>query len=274
MTDPASELYRQRADVLTDEAGSGPDILCAHGTLMDRTMFAPQLEGLSDAHRVAAYDLRARTERFAGPYDLWDLVEDCRAVMDGLEMERPVVVGMSMGGFMALRLALEYPDRVAGLVLVDAIADPHPDEDRELYRGMVEEIRADEAVPENMARTVTHFLFGETTREHRPALVERWVDRWQTYPGEAVYHEVLSWLDRDGIAGELAGLEVPALAIHGEEDESLDVVQTESMVDALDADLEVIPEAGHSANLERPEPVNEAIREFVETRVDRPSTSS
>ena len=272
MTDPATELYRQRADVLADEAGSGPEILCAHGTLMDRTMFAPQLDGLANEYRLAAYDLRARTERFADPYDLWDLVEDCGAVMDGLEMERPVVVGMSMGGFMALRLALEYPDRVAGLVLIDSIADPHPDEDRELYRGMVEEIRSDESVPENMAQTVTHFLFGETTREQRPALVERWVDRWQTYPGEAVYNEVLSWLDRDGIADELAALDVPALAIHGEDDASLDVAQTESMVDALDADLEVIPAAGHSANLEQPEPVNEAVREFVDESANQPST--
>jgi len=263
--DPATVMYRERADALSSEAGDGPPLLCAHGTLMDRTMFDPQLAALSDEYRVAAYDLRARTERAYEPYDLWDLVEDSRAVMDSLDMEQPVVAGMSMGGFMTLRLAMEYPDEIAGIVLIDSTSLPHPDDDIELYRGMIDQIRDDDLLPRTMGETVTHFLFGETTREQRADLVETWIERWRSYPGEAVYQEVSSWLERPDITEQLEGLDVPTLIVHGEEDESIDVSRVEPTVETLDAEFELIPEAGHSSNLENPAAVNAAIREFLET---------
>jgi len=263
MPDPPTVMYRERADALSTEDGSGPPLLCAHGTLMDRTMFRPQLDALSDEYRVAAYDLRARTERGYEPYDLWDVVEDCRAVMDGLAMDQPVLAGMSMGGFMALRLAMEYPEEISGIVLIDSTSKPHPDDDIELYRGMIEQIRDDDLLPRSMAETVTHFLFGETTREQRPELVERWIERWRSYPGEAVFQEVSSWLERPDVTEAVAEIDVPALVVHGEEDESIDVSRVEPTVEALDAEFELIPEAGHSSNLENPTAVNEAIREFL-----------
>ena len=260
---PATAMYRQRADALSREAGSGPELLCAHGTLMDRTMFDPQIEGLSDEYRVAAYNLRARTERAYEPYDLHDLVEDCRATIDSLGMDKPVVAGMSMGGFMAIRLAMEYPDEISGIVLIDSTSRPHPEDDIELYQGMIDRVRDDDVMPETMAETVTHFLFGETTREENAALVESWTDRWQTYPGEAVYQEVSSWLERPDVTDQLGDLDVPTLVVHGEEDESIPVERAEPTVEALDAERALIPEAGHSSNIEQPEAVNDAIRAFL-----------
>lgn len=261
--EPATAMYRERADTLSAESGEGFELLCAHGTLMDRTMFDPQIRGLSDEYCVAAYNLRARTERAFDPYDLHDLVEDCRAVIDGLDMDRPVLAGMSMGGFMALRLAIEYPDEISGLVLVDSTSRPHSEEDIELYRGLIEQGRKDDGMEQSMAETVTYFLFGETTREQNPELVESWVDRWRTYPGEAVYQEVSSWLERPDVTDDLHGLNVPTLVVHGEEDASIDYERAEPTVEALDAETAVIPEAGHSSNLEQPEAVNDAIRAFL-----------
>ncbi|MFT4946072.1 MAG: pimeloyl-ACP methyl ester carboxylesterase [Natronomonas sp.] len=83
-------------------------------------MLDPRIEALSDEYRVAAYNLRARTER---AYDLYDLVEDCRATIDGPGMDKPVVAGVSMGGFVAIRLAIEYPDDISGIVLVASLRD-------------------------------------------------------------------------------------------------------------------------------------------------------
>lgn len=258
-------MYRRRADSLSLDEGTGPPLLCAHGTLMDNTMFRPQIDALSDEYRVAAYNLRARTERAFTPYDLSALVEDARAVMGGLEMDEPVFAGMSMGGFTGLQLAIAHPEEISGLILIDSASLPHPDEDIELYRGMIDRIRDDDTLPRSLGETVTHFLFGETTRQENSELVERWVDRWETYPGEAVYNEVMSWLERDDVTDQLAEVDIPTLVIHGKEDESIPVERAAPMVDALDADEVQIPEAGHSSNLENPAPVNEAIREFLDT---------
>lgn len=263
MSDPATEMYRTRADALATVDGTGPGLVCAHGTLMDRTMFSPQLTALADSYQVAAYDLRARTERFGQPYDLWDLVEDCAALIEGLEMDQPVLAGMSMGGFMGLRFALRYPDQISGLILIDSISEPHPEEEIDLYTGMINDIREAPSVPRDMAKTVTQFLFGKTTLAQQKALVESWVERWCTYPGESVYQEVSSWIEREDITTELHDVDIPTLIVHGEEDASLSVEQTDSVMDVLDAERVVIPEAGHSSNLENPAPVNEAIRSFL-----------
>lgn len=102
-------MYRARIDALSTAAGDGPPVVFAHGTLMNREMFAPQLAALADGYRAVAYDLRARTDRYAPGYDLWDPADDCAAVLDGLGEESAVIGVMSTGGLTALRFALAYP---------------------------------------------------------------------------------------------------------------------------------------------------------------------
>ena len=266
--DPATAAYRSRTDALTTDVGEGRPVVFAHGTLMDRTMFAPQLEALRDGYRAVAYDLRARTDHYAPAYDLWDLVDDCAALLDGIGEDSAVIAGMSMGGFMGLRFALAYPERVDGLVLIDSMATPHPEAEREEYAGLVEPY-ADvvEPIPREIAEGSTAELFGETTREEKPDLVESWVDRWATYPGAAVRNELNSWLGREDVTDRLSEIDVPTLIVHGEEDPSIAPSQAEPMLDELpDAEMAVIPEAGHTSNLERPDAVNDAIRTFLDER--------
>jgi pimeloyl-ACP methyl ester carboxylesterase len=264
----ATGLYRYRHDTLVTERGdpTDPTLVCAHGTMMDRTMFEPQLEALSDDYHVLAYDLRARTDQYDGEYDLYDLADDCDALLDARGIDSCTLAGMSMGGFMALRFADRYPDRLDGIVMVDSIAQPHDEGDIELYQGMIDAVRDAGEVPEEMAHTVTEFLFGATTTNEREDLVDHWVQRWLTYPAEAVYQEVSSWLHRPDLTDQLGDIDVPVLAIHGEEDASLEIEKAEDMVEHLpDARLEPIPEAGHSSNLENPEAANTAIRAFLAT---------
>jgi pimeloyl-ACP methyl ester carboxylesterase len=263
-TDLPADAYRTRPEPFVTDRGDGPPILFAHGTLMDRTMFAPQIEALAPEYRAAAFDFRARTEFWAGPYDLDDLVGDTLAVADGLGMDAPVLAGMSMGGFTALRYALQHPDRLSGLVLIDAGAEPYDEADREQYGGMVADLPDADRISRGLAEASAHFLFGETTTAETPELVERWVSRWETYVPEGVYHEVHSWLDRPGVADRLDEIDVPTLVVHGEEDRSLPIDGAERMADTIpDAELVRVPESGHTATLERPDVVSEAIAAFL-----------
>ncbi|WP_440769079.1 alpha/beta fold hydrolase [Natronorubrum sp. DTA28] len=264
----ATAMYRTRTDAVTTERGDGRPVVFAHGTLMDRTMFRPQLEALAPDYRAIAYDLRARTDRYAPGYDLGDLVEDCDALLDGIGEESAVIGGMSMGGFMALRFALAYPERVDGLILIDSMAAPHEAEEQQTYGQLVDPLEGStDSTPRSLAEGVTGYLFGETTRGENPALVDEWVDRWATYPGAAVYNELHSWLERPDVTDRLSAIDVPVLIVHGEEDPSIDPSRAEPMLEELpDASMERIPDAGHTSNLERPEPVNEAIRSFLEER--------
>lgn len=262
--DTVAHAYRHRADTYATDRGEGPPVVFAHGTLMDRTMFSPQLAALSDDYRTIAYDLRARTDQYDTEYDLYDLADDAAALLDGLGLDSCVLVGMSMGGFMGLRFAERYPERLDGLVLVDSGAHAESEADRDQYARMIEQTRAAGDVPEQLAEISKNLLFGSTTLEENPELADAWVERWLSYPGEAIYWEVRSWLDREPFFDACESIETPTLAVHGEEDISIEMADAEATVEALpDARLERIPEAGHSANEERPAPVNDAIRSFL-----------
>ncbi|PSQ15857.1 alpha/beta hydrolase [Halobacteriales archaeon QS_8_69_26] len=263
--DPAQAMYRYRTDTLVDDRGDGPALVCSHGTLMDRTMFAPQSEGLSDDYRVVAYDSRARTDRWSGPYDLSDLVEDCRAVLDALDIDSCVLAGMSMGGFMAARFALEYPERLDGLVLVDSMAEAYTEEEREEYGGLAEGVSGADRVPGEVAGMSADLMFSDRAHEEQSDLVQRWTNRWGTYPGDAVAAEIESWRTEPGVLDELEDVDVPALAVHGEEDQSIPPERARRTVERLpEGRMETIPGAGHPSNLERPEAVNEVLGEFLD----------
>lgn len=262
--DPAVQRYRVRPQTVATDVGEGPPVVLCHGTLMDRTMFRPQLEALADDYRVVAYDTRARTDQYDDSYDLYDLADDCAALMDAKGIDSCVLGGMSMGGFMSLRFASRYPERVDGLILIDTTAGPHQEHEIQQYREMIETTRDAGEVPEGLADLVKHILFGDTTIEENPDLVAGWVDRWLTYPADAVYYEVDSWLERPDYTDQLDDINVPALVIHGAEDAALGLSRSDSLVERLDARRVVVSDAGHSSNLENPEPVNEAIREFLE----------
>ena len=264
-SEPATAMYRRRPETVAVDRGVGPPVVFSHGTLMDWTMFEPQLSALSEDYRTIAYNHRARTEHGHAPYDLDDLVDDCEAVLDAAGVDACVLAGMSMGGFMALRFALAHPERVNGLVLIDTMAEPHPEDERAEYEGMIEATRSAGQVDPELAEIVASLLFGETSLEERRDLVDTWIDRWLTYPGEAVYHEVNSWLHRPGVADRLDEIDVPTLVLHGAEDAAIDPDNGIALAEHLpDARHEVVPEAGHSSNLENPAVANVAIRDFLE----------
>jgi pimeloyl-ACP methyl ester carboxylesterase len=263
-TDPARAMYRHRTDAVLTDHGEGPPLVCLHGSLMDRTMFAPQARGLGEEYRVVAYDLRARTDRWRGPYDLDDLVGDCRTVLDALGLDSAVLAGMSMGGFVAARVALADPDRVDGLVLLDSMAEAYPEDEREEYGDLAEGVRGADRMPREIAELSADLMFSGRAREEQPDLVEHWTERWHTYPGDAVAAEIESWRTEPGVLKELEELDLPALAIHGEEDQSIPPERARRTMEALDGRVETIPGAGHPANLERPEPVNDALGAFLD----------
>jgi pimeloyl-ACP methyl ester carboxylesterase len=259
------DAYEHRAEALSVERGSGPTVLFSHGHMMDRTMFAPQLDALSDDYHVVAYDHPARTDHWEGPYDLEDLIECCRHLIRGLGHDSVVLGGMSMGGYMAQEFAAKYPELVDALVLIDTTSEALSAEEQEEYSQAFSELQEAPTVPREFAEWLTDLLFGATTNEENPELVEHWVDRWTTYPGPAVHWEADSWVHRETFTDRLREVDVPALAVHGEEDQGIPPEAARPMVDALpDARFELIPEAGHTSNLENPEPVNAAVREFLD----------
>jgi pimeloyl-ACP methyl ester carboxylesterase len=248
------------------DRGEGTAVVFTHGTLMDNTMFAPQIEALEDRYRVIAYNHRARTHRWAETYDLDDLANDCRQILDERGIETCVLGGMSMGGFMAFEFARMWPERLVGLILIDTKAAPFDLGQQENILRDYAKADVDGLLPHDVAAVAVARCFGATTIERNPELVAHWIARWRTLPARSVYNEVRSWLGKADNRPQLANIDVPALILHGEQDAIFPMSVAEEIEAGIPrARLVPIPLAGHTANLEQPTVTNEAIRDFLES---------
>jgi pimeloyl-ACP methyl ester carboxylesterase len=122
-----------------EEAGEGTPVVLLHGLTATRRYVVMGSRALErSGHRVVTYDARAHGASTGAEdpdaYDYDDLVEDLRAVMDDRGIDRAVLVGASMGAHTAVRMALDHPERVAGLVIATPAFDPEEDRDEGLER--------------------------------------------------------------------------------------------------------------------------------------------
>ncbi len=247
-----------------DTGGGGLPVVLSHGWLMDADMFEPQVAALSDPHRVITWDQRGhgRTEsERLQPHTYWDSADDLAGLLDHLEIERAVVGGMSQGGFISLRFALRYPQRTLALVLIDSqagleVAEKLPEYD------LMHQVWVGDGPNDQLAEMVAAIIIGSGRPESRA-----WIAKWLARPPESVTPIYRTLMDRDDVTDRLSEITVPALVIHGEEDIAIGMDRAEQLCAGLPgcAGVVRIPGAGHASNLTHPEPVNQAIRSFLES---------
>jgi 3-oxoadipate enol-lactonase len=246
--------------VYDDTGGSGPAIVLAHGFLMDRSMFEPQVAALRDNHRVITWDERGFGETVFDdqPFTYWDLAADCIALLDHLDIDRAVVGGMSQGGFISLRVALTAPERVRALILLDTQAGTEDPEVVPLYQGMADDWVAN-GPSDEIAGVVSGLIIGD------PLLNDPWIARWKSRPKESLALPMQTLVTRDDITARLGEIPMPALVVHGTDDVAISMDKAQILADGLDrCDGVVAVEGGsHAANLTHPAEVNQAIVTFL-----------
>jgi pimeloyl-ACP methyl ester carboxylesterase len=122
-------LERASVSLFYKEArGGAPPLVLVHGVGCDHSFMAPQFDAFGGTHRVVAVDLRGhgRSDKPQQVYTIPAFADDLAWVLRELALERPVVVGHSMGGAIGLELAGEQPERLAGLVMLDSAVLPSP----------------------------------------------------------------------------------------------------------------------------------------------------
>jgi len=256
---PYGDVNGQRI-FFEDSGGAGPAVVLAHGFLMDHTMFDPQVAALAGGVRVIRWDERAhgRTEWDGEPFTYWDSADDCIGLLDHLGLERAVLGGMSQGGFLSLRAALRYPDRVKGLVLIDTQGGVDPPETLAYYRGMVETWVAMGAL-EPIVQVVAGLILGQ--KEHW----EPWASRFRDTPADRICEASACLLGREDITDRLGEIRCPAIVFHGTEDRAIPMARAEVLAARLAGCERLVPVEGaaHAANLTHADQVNPALGDFV-----------
>jgi pimeloyl-ACP methyl ester carboxylesterase len=253
------------------EEGKGPAVVFAHGFCMDHTMFAAQFEDLPETYRCVAWDMRGhgRSECPPGPWTMQDLVVDLIAFIEGVNARPCHLVGMSIGGMIAMRLAMQREDLVRSLVLIDTTAEVYADELVGVYRGFQEQIASNDGIPDDLAEGTLPIFYGPSFMEANPDALKFHVERQKEMHATALVQGLEALLGRDRLVERLGEIRVPTLVIHGEVDQALAIAEGEQLAEGIPgAELIRVPDAGHSTPLEAPDVVNEALAGFF-ARVKR-----
>lgn len=250
--------------------GSGPALFLVHGFGGAKEDFADHVENLSRDYRVVVFDHRghgdsdAPTEESA--YSLERLGADILCVADAIGEERIVLLGHSMGGMVARKVALTSPDRIDALILMDTCHGPIAAIDGDLI-----EMGAQIALSDGMT-TLKEILDAGTPLDN-PAYQRLLEER----PGYREFQEkkfgslsAVMWAtivrairDQSDDLDRMRSLEMPTLVIVGEVDLPF-VSQSRAMADAIPgAVLAVIPDAGHSPQFENPDAWAVAVNSFL-----------
>lgn len=245
-----------------DEAGSGPPIVLIHSGVTDRRMWGDHLEPLAAAgYRVVAIDLPGfgDAEETPGEQAPW---RDVLGAMDDIGLERAALVGNSMGGAVALRVALVAPARVSALVLVSA---PPPGLEPSAELKAVWQAEEDALERSDVDAAVAAVVDGWTLPDAPQGLRDQVATMQRRALELQVGVDVSPAPDplEDGPA-RLAEIQVPTLVAVGARDISDFLDGAKAMAEQIpNAELGVIEQAGHLAPLETPERFREMLLGFL-----------
>ncbi len=246
-----------------DVEGTGTAVVFLHAFPLNRQMWVAQRDALRGRARTLAVDFRGfgESDPSPGPYSLEDLADDVLGLARGLGIDRAVVVGLSMGGYVAFRLVARAPEFVQGLLLADTRAEPDATEARAGRLAL-----AERAQREGLA-SLQQFLQGlvsPTTRASRPEVADRLRELVGAPAPEALAGALRALADRPDSRPLLATITVPTLVLVGEEDGLTTPESARVIAGGIPgARLVVLPQAGHLSNLETPEAFNRELVAFV-----------
>jgi len=256
-----------RGDSLYFEVHGGGEetIVFSHGLLMSCRMFDEQVRRLSDEYRCVVFDHRGQG-RSAGTdapmVDMETLYDDAANLIEALHLGPVHWVGLSMGGFVGLRLASRRPELVRSLTLIATAADIEPPNNLPKYRVLNTIARFGR--PSWVSSSIQKLMFGKSFLNDPERKADRalWLERLQGLDS-SIYKAVNGILYRPAVTAEARRITAPALVIHGTEDLAISRSRAESLAALVNADLVLIEDCGHSASIESPEEVGEAIRAFI-----------
>jgi pimeloyl-ACP methyl ester carboxylesterase len=188
--------------------------------------------------------------------------DDVAALLDRLDLDRVVLGGSSMGGYVAMAFLRRHADRVQALVLAGTKAGADPDPARAGRLRMADALDGGDA--DALVEQVLPALLGPTTATQRPQVGGRVRGLVQAAPPAAAAWAQRAMAARPDSLDTLAAADLPALVLVGEQDELSPVREAEAMVEALpQGRLVVVPDAGHLCSVEVPEIFSAAVGEFV-----------
>jgi pimeloyl-ACP methyl ester carboxylesterase len=260
------------ANLYYEEYGDGnATIVFAHGLLWSGRMFCDQVAVLRGQYRCITFDFRGQgqSQVTQSGYDIESLYADAVELIEVLGCSPCHFVGLSMGGFVGLRLAIRRPDLLRSLILIGSSSDPEPTENMGRYRML--NFVARWIGLRVVADRVMEIMFGQKflNDPKRVALKHELKDRMAANHRIGITRAVAGVINRAGVTEQLDQIVTPTLIIVGDQDVATTPAKAKLMHMSIpNSRLVILPGAGHTSTVEEPVAVTSAIAEHLASLTD------
>ncbi len=244
------------------DEGKGVPLLFVHGFPLHRGTWQKQIDALRSSYRIIAPDLRGlgESEAGSGTTTMAQFAQDIHGLLEQVNLGPVILIGHSMGGYVALAFAGQFPHMLRGLVLVGTKAGNDTPEAAAGRRATAEKVRAEgsKVVVEAMAPKML------APNNHDRTMSEQVRRFMAPSKPEGVIGALLGMAERPDSTAMLAGIAAPTLVITGADDAIIPPTESEKLATAIrGAQLKIIPHAGHLVAYEQAEEFNRILREWL-----------
>ena len=248
------------------ESGStyGLPVVFIHGFPFNHEMWKPQIPVLTHNIRAIMYDLRGHglSDVGDGQFTIEMFVDDLIAMLDYLNLEKVILCGLSMGGYIALRAAERNPDRIKGMILCDTKSEPDTNEAKIKRSSTIKTIK--ESGVKVFTDEFVKTIFWEKTFKNNPEVVDFIKDIINKNSPIGICGTLLALASRTDTTASLSSVKIPTCIIAGEHDKITPPSTAQSMHNAIPkSELHILQNAGHLSNLENPTEFNKILLSYL-----------
>jgi 3-oxoadipate enol-lactonase len=243
---------------------SGLPVVFIHGFPFSQEMWRSQVAELSSDYRMITYDVRGHgnSEVGDGQYAIEFFVDDLIGLLDHVQIEQAVVVGLSMGGYIALRAIERNPERFKGLALCDTRSEADTNEGKIKRAASIQSVKNDGV--KKYAEGFVKAVFAPQTFERNPEAIKFIRNIIENNSPISIAGTLLALASRTDTTESLSKINVPTLILVGEHDALTPVSAAKSMSEKIrQSELHIISDTAHLSNLENPEEFNKHLSGFL-----------
>lgn len=248
------------------DVGQGPVLVFGHSYLWDSSMWAPQVDVLSQSYRCIVPEFWGHGQSSPAPAatrSLKDYAKDVLALLDTLGIDEFSLVGLSSGAMWATEVVIEAPARVTSLVLMDTFVGLEPEVANMRYFDLLSQVDEAKGFPDAVIDYFTAIQFGESPSESLKDSFRQALAGASEEQAAALAHAGRMIFGRRDMFEDAEMFAIPSLIMVGAQDKVRPVLESQLMHDGITgSEFFLIPNAGHISNLEQPELVTEKLSDF------------
>lgn len=258
------KLY-EKLNVVTAGVKKHRSILFLHGFPYDQLMWKKQIEFLQNDYHCVTYDIRGlgKSSPGDGQLTMEMFADDCLTIIAELELEKPVLCGLSMGGYLSFRIIERAQELFSGAILLDTRAESDSDAAKLKRASAITQINL--AGVEKFVEGFVPTCFSEKFKAEHSEEYTSYLERSKKSNPIGVKGCLLAMQGRTSTTSFLEQIKIPTLLLCGIEDNLTPPAEMNTIAEKIpNAKYLVVPDAGHMTPIENPEFVNKAIQDFLD----------